>query len=465
MTTLPPDEALHFRGETLTPESPRPLHVAEPANIPVLENQMDPIFNDTYTYEKPESTQDQSLHKYHDDARVSYQPYAFSTNNAVDAREGGGGGRGNPDSDQGQEPANMHTTVSLQEEISPSEKRNEAITTASAVVNNAQSAPTSDQPEWSSLQNATTDRQPFAASSAAASSSSSPGYRQQQQDGGDNAATASALTQIIPSDNPQDSSAASFNSGNHRTLGASATSEVDTTATAAWATPSTTQNRLENQKQEEANGDANKNGDDGVDLNNLLVNLSRPHEPESSAPTATAPSPVVDDSHVPQIPPNDLLHHKPSGLPPRPPPQEKLSIHPNYSPNDDIRSYHHLPSQTSSANNHHQSNYHAAQGSTYMAAAGAPGTASGANSLRPPPIASFQQSHPSSLESPEVSDQANYKNGRVDKQVGRTWKPDEDSPWGPEVQKKYDEFLSDERVYVTEGLWDRFPPGSRLFVG
>jgi hypothetical protein len=33
------------------------------------------------------------------------------------------------------------------------------------------------------------------------------------------------------------------------------------------------------------------------------------------------------------------------------------------------------------------------------------------------------------------------------------------------VQKKYDEFLHDERVYVTEGLWDRFPPGSRLFVG
>lgn len=57
------------------------------------------------------------------------------------------------------------------------------------------------------------------------------------------------------------------------------------------------------------------------------------------------------------------------------------------------------------------------------------------------------------------------KKGRVDKQ-GRPIKGiDDDSPWGPEVQKKYDEFLHDERIYVTEGLWDRFPMGSRLFVG
>jgi hypothetical protein len=57
---------------------------------------------------------------------------------------------------------------------------------------------------------------------------------------------------------------------------------------------------------------------------------------------------------------------------------------------------------------------------------------------------------------------ATQKNGPVDRQQTRS---DEDTPWGPEVQKKYDEFLRDERVYVTEGLWDRFPYGSRLFVG
>ncbi|KAJ9481296.1 hypothetical protein VN97_g12192 [Penicillium thymicola] len=42
---------------------------------------------------------------------------------------------------------------------------------------------------------------------------------------------------------------------------------------------------------------------------------------------------------------------------------------------------------------------------------------------------------------------------------------DDESPWGPKVQKKYDEFLHDERINVAEGLWDLFPMGSRLFVG
>jgi hypothetical protein len=40
-----------------------------------------------------------------------------------------------------------------------------------------------------------------------------------------------------------------------------------------------------------------------------------------------------------------------------------------------------------------------------------------------------------------------------------------DAKWGPEVQKVYDEFLENERGYVQEGLWDRFPLNSRLFIG
>lgn len=40
-----------------------------------------------------------------------------------------------------------------------------------------------------------------------------------------------------------------------------------------------------------------------------------------------------------------------------------------------------------------------------------------------------------------------------------------DRPWTPTTQAVYDGFLEDERHYVTEGIWDRFPAGSRLFVG
>jgi nuclear polyadenylated RNA-binding protein 3 len=42
---------------------------------------------------------------------------------------------------------------------------------------------------------------------------------------------------------------------------------------------------------------------------------------------------------------------------------------------------------------------------------------------------------------------------------------DPDIRWGPEIQKKYDQFLAEERVYVTDGQWDKFPVGSRLFIG
>jgi hypothetical protein len=101
-----------------------------------------------------------------------------------------------------------------------------------------------------------------------------------------------------------------------------------------------------------------------------------------------------------------------------------------------------------------------------MAAAGAPGTSSGVSALPPPPLASFQQSTTTTTESQTPSSPVSNKSGRAERQQVRQSKNgDDDAPWGPEVQKKYDEFLHDERVYVTEGLWDRFPAGSRLFVG
>jgi hypothetical protein len=43
--------------------------------------------------------------------------------------------------------------------------------------------------------------------------------------------------------------------------------------------------------------------------------------------------------------------------------------------------------------------------------------------------------------------------------------PPEDRPWDAEVQRKYDRFIEEERRYVSEGRWEMFPQGSRLFVG
>jgi hypothetical protein len=41
----------------------------------------------------------------------------------------------------------------------------------------------------------------------------------------------------------------------------------------------------------------------------------------------------------------------------------------------------------------------------------------------------------------------------------------EDEPFSPDLQKQYEEFLATEAKYMIANEWDKFPPGSRLFVG
>ncbi|BCS03412.1 putative RNA-binding protein (Nab3) [Aspergillus luchuensis] len=376
MTPSSPDEALHFRGKTLTPESPRPLHVAEPAKIPVLQNQMDPVFNDTSTYEKSEAFLGNSSQEHPNDSTSLHGQYA-----------GPGEVRG--------------TTGSVQVPEQPPPRR----------------PPNTQDP-------------------------------------------ASLLAPPPPPDVPPSSS--------HAAQDTPSASEVDH-AVASWTAQPAPQTRLDSQSKADDN-----TGEDGVDFQNLLDNLP----PSSTAPSAPAVSETAplstDVSALPQAGTDDEALQSSLGLPPRPPPQEKPSIHPNYNASDDIRSYHQLPPNTSNAQpspsstyTAQQSNYQSNLGLPSLAAAGAPGTSSGASALPPPPVPSFQQS--TSTTTSETQDSPGPVNNRKaggERVVARQSKgSDEDTPWGPEVQKKYDEFLHDERIYVTEGLWDRFPPGSRLFVG
>ena len=102
-------------------------------------------------------------------------------------------------------------------------------------------------------------------------------------------------------------------------------------------------------------------------------------------------------------------------------------------------------------------------------AATAPGTMPGANGLPPPPMASFQQPIKSQDQSRNSPGEQQFR--PVDGPVNhgsRTIRPSEgngDPSWSPDVQRKYEEFLDDEKIYTAEGTWDKFPPGSRLFVG
>jgi nuclear polyadenylated RNA-binding protein 3 len=42
---------------------------------------------------------------------------------------------------------------------------------------------------------------------------------------------------------------------------------------------------------------------------------------------------------------------------------------------------------------------------------------------------------------------------------------DEEQAFTTDEEEEYSQFLNDERDYVTQGQWDRFPSGSRLFIG
>ncbi|KAJ5792639.1 uncharacterized protein N7503_008617 [Penicillium pulvis] len=365
MTPSSPDEALHFRGKTLTPESPRPLHIPEPANIPVLENQMDPVFNDTSTYERA---------------------VEFQTPRGKDGWIGEGQGRGlghtqDSGSLHGAQPGNsVMNDMAVSADFYHSYPS--TVHSGDVKVNPNTHIQTHAPP-------AVPVHQGFATTS--------------EIDNANNRGNASQLPEHL-------------NGGKEQ------------------ARPNVS----------------------GVNFQTLLDNLS--HLP--SAELASGAAPLAEGSSLHQAPKDDPHHTQGVFMQPLQDPSSQT----NYIPNDD-GTYHQRPSPLATPAHPTQPSNNAQSYPQSMAPGGAPGTVPGAGSLPPPPTASFQPSSSGESQTSQEASQASKK-GRLDKQTGRLVKPmDDDAPWGPEVQKKYDEFLHDERVYVTEGLWDRFPMGSRLFVG
>ncbi|CAI7582534.1 unnamed protein product [Penicillium crustosum] len=375
MTPSPPDEALHFRGKTLTPESPRPLHIPEPSNIPVLENQMDPVFNDTSTYERSvykqvPQTHDGWLHGGLNDGEGSRQ--------TQDA-----------DSFHGSQPNRA--------------MQNEMIASAYYPPNPASGSENAGHPSSGFFHPDST--YPHAAPVAPVSQG--------------------------------------FATGN----------EVDH---AYDPEQSRMPDRLIDEKESVGHSA------DGVNFQQLLDNLSQPN------PGATIPAvPSADNSSIHQAPAGESL--KSQGIPAHPQAQSHDSIQAHYIPNGEV-TYHQLPpahdaaATASPAYSPQPSNIQPQdQSQPFNSASGGASTVNNP----PPPIGTFPQTPSTGAESQGSLQEISVasKKVRVDKQ-GRPIKlSDDDTPWGPEVQKKYDEFLHDERIYVTEGLWDRFPIGSRLFVG
>ena len=187
-----------------------------------------------------------------------------------------------------------------------------------------------------------------------------------------------------------------------------------------------------------------------VNFQQLLDNLSHPN-PGATIPATSS----AGHSSLHQAPAGESL--KPQGIPAHSQAQSHDFTQAHYTPNGEVE-YHKLPSAHNAAAT--ASPPYSAQPSNIQAQTHTSSGGASANLPPPQPPSTGAEPH-GSLQEPSVAS----KKGRAEKQ-GRSIKPaDDDSPWGPEIQKKYDEFLHDERIYVTEGLWDRFPVGSRLFVG
>ena len=461
MTPRSPDEALHFRGKTLTPESPRPLHIAEPDNIPVLQNQMDPVFNDTSTYETQAFVPEGDLQvkqDHHDPRAVPRSQVQQSQHN------------GEPSLDQhcvaaGTDPAGVMGNTGQMQGLGDQQHQNHQ---------HHQQQYTGSYHTGSFPGNGLRRMNETSSSAAMSTPSTTTTITTTTAEARNEAARNSSLTALPPSDPASSLTHQPFSNrppppSSSNTLPAA--NEVDHPMMDWTAQSAASEDRLDTQPHD----NVPNSGEGGVDFQNLLDNLpsSSSAAPSVPAVSETAPSSLQNyASAIPQATAdaegaNDEALKSSTGLPPRPPPQEEPSTHPNYNPSDDIRTYHQLPSQTSNPptsypSQQHSNNNQSNTGAPALAAAGAPGTSSGVSSLPPPPGLNIQKTESSGAEPQESSV---LKNGRENQAARPPKNGDEDSPWGPEVQRKYDDFLHNERIYVTEGLWDRFPPGSRLFVG
>lgn len=218
-----------------------------------------------------------------------------------------------------------------------------------------------------------------------------------------------------------------------------------------------------------------------VDVQALLQTL---HTNSSAQPI---PSPAGEGSNVPTaLSPTQTHQHRapgvdsspvslgapPSGLPPRPPPQEQPLINANYSHSQHIRDYHpHAANPAYQSNNPRgsisgPSSDPASQTfvpPVHVSTEAAPGATPSFNEATPTITQEQQAIYGASV---------NRMQGTTPLESRREYKiaaglnlSEDDQPWTADTQRKYDKFIEDERKYVSEGRWEQFPMGSRLFVG
>ncbi|KAL6253288.1 nuclear polyadenylated RNA-binding protein 3 [Rhinocladiella similis] len=363
--TSPPPEAQRF-GRSQTPESPRPVHIPEPSNIPVLLNQMDPVFNDTATYNIPHNQ--------------TFSPYSDPARNMTET--------------------NLEGQDAVEHFLRGAEEKTARLDSAPDV--NGQN----------SHQDATVG------STLLSALANSATYQQSSQ--------TPENIQPVPGQ-PQDGPYSVQESGQQ------ATNVQANTGNASVETGS---------EPVKTNAQSSQGG---VDYQSLLDSIAQ------SASTAPAREPVsAPTTATSLVDPGPQSLPPAPGLPPKPPANAGLPETPAYEM---------FPHSIAEAAAQYQPvNNDAVQ--INGAEAPVPGSAQSviqnlATQFPPGWPHALSQLPPQSV------------------QPGQSFQPPEPSrstdpnerPWTPNTQSMYDRFLEEERRYVTEGIWDKFPHGSRLFVG
>jgi len=187
----------------------------------------------------------------------------------------------------------------------------------------------------------------------------------------------------------------------------------------------------------DSNVKANPSGQAGIDYQSLLDTISQ------SASTAPAADPVAaPTTESAQEPATPVLPAVP-GLPPKPPAQEN-------GPENAFPTYSHTINENQAIPSLYQPpaaplippfDTQQAPVPNYLGQAPGLNVTQASPTIPPTGVGSFRPPEPA-----RPTDLIERK-------------------MSPETQAKYDQFLEDERRYVTEGIWDKFPLGSRLFVG
>ena len=381
----PPIEQQRFARDQ-TPESPRPVHVPEPANIPVLLNQMDQASNDLATYNIPT---DQNFAHYGD----TLENPAYKTSPTTDEND--------PFRDFLR---NADSVVANPPEPSVSEYTNQA--------------------------------------------------GQAQLHG-------QLASDLIANGLPTH---LANNEQSFNTNQAHPTSEVLGDSTQAQENRSRGNAEGQSERNDVGHTQADSNREDapqeakmeaGVDYQSLLdtITQSASTAPISETITATTTSSFVPDSQTSSLPSFP-------GLPKKPPPLDTQNAFSTYVDHAQAQQ---PPNPTS---NEGLTSYQAATNG-YAANTNANSTGQALNGGTQPipanPFDTGMTNEQAIAMHMQYSQQGMQQ--RQPTPPSRVATEPSDRPWSPRTQAEYDSFLESERRYVTEGIWDRFPLGSRLFVG